>query len=231
MTYTLKSLRPGDLMIGPIDGFIPGAFPVGAGQFVVAPWKHRLTYRTWRRWRHAATVVRAATPDYARGAFTDAVGHGPFIGQAMPSGFETVEIGAEHWTPDFMFIRPRYSPGQGMAVALHAEEMTERKIPYGWLDYVRIAAHRTPIPTPHLDRHVSAVDEDGYPLRAICSQAVDAQLTMAGFEVFDDGRRPQDVIPSELGLRLLDLGPELVIRPGVVDGNPDQPAVRRGLLA
>jgi hypothetical protein len=39
----------------------------------------------------------------------------PRIVQAMPSGAEEIEIGAEHWTKDYVYIRPEYSEGSPFA--------------------------------------------------------------------------------------------------------------------
>jgi hypothetical protein len=213
-------LRPGDIMAGPIGGFVPGVVPVGVGQILMAPWKDRLSWRTWWRVRHLATVVQAArlpilpTDGFASGFPDGRPATPPMVGQAMPHGYEVVELGAHRWTSDYTFIRPRYTPGQATEVAVRALEMSYRKIPYGFLDYAAIPAHRLHLPIPDLDGYITAVDDAGYPLRVQCAQAVDAQLTMAGFHPYDDGRLPGDVYPSGLYLRLLELGPAAVIRPG-----------------
>lgn len=226
---TLTDLRPGDLAFGPIHGGA-GAV-VAAGQIAVAPWKHQLTWKTWWRVRHVGVITKAASEAFAAVEWADqrrvsVHGIGPMMVQAMPGGAETIELGPEHWTGEWTFIRPQYAalsvgsiaqPGQSQAdaVALAARLMAERKIPYNWLDYQAIVNHRLHLPGPWLDGYVSAVDKGGVPIRAICSQLADAALTEAGFHPFDDGRRPGDVVPAELYLRLLELGPELIIRPGV----------------
>jgi hypothetical protein len=207
---SFADLRPGDLMFGPISGWV-GDVVVGPGQILVAPWKHQLSWRTWWRVRHCATVMEA---DGGR-----PLGRPPTIAQAMPSGYEQVEIGPEHWTADYVYIRPPYRPGQADKVAYHALEMARRKVPYSFADYAAITAHRANVPAPHLDAYIARTDADGYPVRSICSQGVDAQLTLAGgFDVeghvFADGRLPQDVVPSELYLLLLGLPGVLVMRPG-----------------
>ena len=210
---TLTDLRPGDLAFCPIGGFIPGVIPVGAGQILFAPWKQRLSWRRWRMVRHAGTVTEASSSDFfARDH--GAHGIGPMMAQAMPSGFEQVELGASRWTDSYVYIRPAYKDGQAEDVAHHARQMVARKVPYGFEDYAAITAHRTHVPVPHLDRFIARVDADGYPRRSICSQAVDAQLTLSGFRVFSDGRLPQDVMPAELYLRLLELRPAAVFIPG-----------------
>lgn len=160
------------------------------------------------------------------------------IGQAMPKGFEIVPLRDDQWSADYVFIRPRYLADNAGEVAAAARGlvgtpsnatadgaraavrlMWERKVGYGFAAYPRLAAHRIDIPAPRLDRYVQRVDADGVPLEAICSQAIDWALTRAGGldgkgHVFDDGRKPFDVVPSELYLRLLALGPVDVVRPG-----------------
>jgi hypothetical protein len=199
-----KDLRPGDLMFGPIGGAVGES--IGACQTVIAPWKSLLTWKTWWRLRHAA-IVTGQSDGYVT------------IGQAMPSGFEVVPLRPDQWNPDYVFIRPRYAEGQAQAVAETAGEMARRGIGYSFADYAAIAAHRLHVPAPHLDRFIGQADADGYPLRSICSQAVDFALTRSGGldghgHVFDDGRLSQDVVPAELYVRLLQLDPVNVIRPG-----------------
>jgi hypothetical protein len=215
MPVTPADLRPGDQMFCPIGG-AAGAL-IGGGQIIVAPWKHQLTWKTWWRIRHTATVTRAAGTSLSDGI-------PPLVAQAMPPVFEEVPLRPDQWNDQYVFVRPpwRY-PGQGEDVAGHAREMASRRIPYGWLNYPRISAHRLHIPAPHLDRYISEVDADNYPITVICSQANDAALTMGGglilgkdgkYHVIDDDRQPQDIVPSELYLALLSMPGSLVMRPG-----------------
>jgi hypothetical protein len=218
---TLADLRPGDLYFGPIGG--SAGRLVGAGQLLVAPWKHQLTWRTWWKIRHCGVVV-AATPE------------GPLIAQAEPRGMDLAAVGTQRWTPEYVYIRPAYPlQGQADAVAELAMDMVDAKIPYAFEDYAAIFAHRLHLPVPHLDRFIAAVGPGGLPKRAICSQAVDAVLTLsgglAGGHVFDDGRLPQDIVPAELYLRLLEMTPELIIRPGKPDVAPQARGDRRSIHA
>jgi hypothetical protein len=218
---SLADLRPGDLLFGPISGWV-GDLVVGPGQILVAPWKHQLSWRQWWRIRHCATVTRAALDNNAS-TYVDR-GAGPRIAQATPPSYEEITLGLGHWTRDYLYVRPpwRY-PGQGEDVARYAREMARRKVRYGFANYPRIAAHRAHIPAPRLDRFIARTDADGYPIDCICSQGCDAALTLGGglvqgedggWHVFTDGRLPQDVVPSELYLLLLGLPGVLVMRPG-----------------
>ncbi len=222
MIVSPADLRPGDAVFGPIGGWV-GNTIVRPGQLALAPWRSLLSWRTWWRINHVAMVVE-----------TNPV---VMIGQAMPKGFEIVPLRDDQWSADYVFIRPRYwngGPGSGPlpnAAASGAAEtlrkLWERKVGYGFAAYPRLAAHRLDIPVPRLDRHVQRTDAKGVPLEAICSQAIDWALTRAGGldgngHVFNDGRKPFDVVPSELYLRLLALAPAEVCRPGVA-------SVSRGL--
>jgi hypothetical protein len=219
---SLADLRPGDVGFGPISGI--AGVGVRAGELLVVPVSHWRTWGKWRKVAHCGTVTQAATPGWTSTIgplFNTETGmsHGPMFAQAEPSGYEQIELGAEHWTPEWIYIRPNYRPGQAATVADYAEWMCEEKIPYGFEDYAAIAGHRYGIKSQGLDDFIARVGANGLPVRAICSQGVDAQLTLAGGldragHVFNDGRLPQDVIPSELYLRLLELGPVAVFRPG-----------------
>lgn len=201
----LTDLRAGDIAFGPIGG-AAGAL-VAAGQMIVAPWKHQLTWRRWWRIRHTGVVAYA--------------GPMPMLVQAEPGGVEMVPMTTErHWTKDWVYVRPRYADGQAVLVEEIAERQARKKIPYAFECYPAIALHRTHLPIPHVDDWLSRVDTDGDPVRVICSWEVDTALTLAGYHVFDDGRVPHDVVPSELYLRLLELGPAEVIQPGGVGYKP-----------
>lgn len=217
MINSPADLRPGDQVFGPISG-LAGDLIVGPGQMLLAPWRHRLTWRTWWRIRHAGWVVQAEGPDRSHEGHTHR-SHA-LIGQSMPGGFEVVPLRPDQWSEDFVFIRPRWRDDrQGDRLAEIAHRMVVKGVDYGFPTYARLAAHKVRVPTPFLDRWVERVDDDGYPRQAICSQANDFALTESGGltadgKVFDDGRAHADVVPSELYLRLLELRPVAVCRPG-----------------
>lgn len=218
MIITINDLRPGDLMFGPIGG--PAGGLVRWGQAFTAPWRSLLTWKTWWRINHVAMITERGGPHRM-----------PMIGQAMPRGFEIVPMRLDQWSADYVFIRPRYAEplnDQGdmpnVASALEpvrqVRRLAEDRVGYGFAAYPRLAAHRLRIPSPLLDRWVQRTDpRTGLPLESICSQAMDWALTEAGGldgrgHVFDDGRQPFDVVPSELYVRLLSLDPVDVVRPG-----------------
>jgi hypothetical protein len=210
-------------MFGPIGGFVPGVFPVGAGQLLFAKRKELPSWRQWWKYRHVAVVVQAAGIDRP---YRD----GPRIVQAMPSGAEEIEIGAEHWTDEFVYVRPDY---QHMAnpeswlnlpykAAEYGFEVAERArhyvgTPYSFLDYAAITLH-------HLDPvwRISPASVGSQPLaryirstgHMICSQLADQAMSDVGFHVFDDGRLPQDVMPAELYRKLIAMPGTITLRPG-----------------
>ena len=234
--YNLAALRPGDLFFGPIGGSA-GAI-VGLGQVLVAPWKHQLTWRRWWKVRHCGVITQAASEGYESRSYRTPSGNpcrwtrgiAPRLAQAEPGGMEEIEVDPDrHWTSEYVYLRPAYPGGESQAweVAAMSQLMVNAHVPYAFEDYAAILAHRLHLPIPHLDRFIAATRASGLPKRAMCSQAVDAVLSLSGGldghgNVFNDGRLPQDVVPSELYLRLLDLGPELVIVPGkmVVKAGP-----------
>lgn len=194
---TIADLREGDVGFGPIGGFVPGMLPVGLGQLWLSM-TDREAFKHWREWRTVRHVFMVTDEKLEHSS--------AFIGQAMPSGFERIPLDpAKHWTSQHVYVRPPYSFAldQARRAAQHARRMAECRVPYAFEDYAAIAAKRAGIPVPHLDAFISRVDARGYPERAICSQAVDACLTLAGYQVFDDGRLPQNVTPFELFIQLI----------------------------
>lgn len=227
---TLADLRPGDIGFGPIGGIAgPG---VRLGELLVAPFDHWTSFREWKFVQHCGTVTQAA---HARDGLSDR-GFGPMFAQAEPRGYQEIELGAGHWNAQWVYLRPNYAEpmtgtrystgekillgiGQADNVAAIARRMVRKQIPYGFEDYAAIGGHRAGIHLKDLDDFIARVDADGDPYRAICSQGVDGQLTASGGlvdgHVFNDNRLPQDVTPSELYLRLLQIGVAYVFRPGV----------------
>ena len=64
--------------------------------------------------------------------------------------------------------------------------------PYGWLDYLAIAAHRFRLPLPGLRGYIARTRS------MICSQLVDQCYADAGVHLFADGRWPGYVTPADL---------------------------------
>jgi hypothetical protein len=70
------------------------------------------------------------------------------------------------------------------------------RIPYSYLDYTSIAAHRLYIPAPHLRAYIRATGH------MQCAQLTDEFLRRLGVHLFADERWEGDVMPADLA-RLL----------------------------
>lgn len=180
---TLADLRPGDIGFSNITGYA-GAL-IWAGQRLLAA-----TEKGEANIKHVFVVTQAG--DYPR------------IVQAMPHGAEQIEIGDEHWTKDFVYLRPMLDNSQGVEIATAARGYIDT--PYSFADYAAILGLHMGIDNGAVRRYVTS---SGH---MICSQLADQSLSDAGFHVFTDKRLPQDIMPIELYRRLLELGAE-VIRP------------------
>lgn len=67
-----------------------------------------------------------------------------------------------------------------------------KDIPYNWVTYWALAAKRFGISTPHID---DLIKNKGYQM---CTQLIDWSLHLGGVELYDNGKLPQNVIPSDL---------------------------------
>lgn len=72
-------------------------------------------------------------------------------------------------------------------------------IPYSFLDYAALAAHRLHIPSPQLRSYINSTDH------MICSQMADEFYQRLGAHIFTDGRWDGDVTPASLYKRDLQL--------------------------
>lgn len=197
---SLADLRAGDLMFGPIGGWV--GVGVGVGQLALGE-----GFSVGRvKIRHAGVVVEPWPPGW----------RGPRLVQAMPHGAEQIElVSAKHWKPAFAYCRPNYASSEaGWAVAQIGQEMVRRKVGYSFATYPALAAWKLGVTTPRLTGWIDRRDADGFPREAICSQLVDDALTMAGFQVFADGRPERCVTPGQLA------GQFLFRHPGTIWGGP-----------
>lgn len=76
--------------------------------------------------------------------------------------------------------------------AICAAALTYVGVPYSFLDYAAIAAHRFRLPIPWLRRYVASTKHE------ICSALVDQIYLDAGVRLFTDGRWPGYVCPADL---------------------------------
>jgi len=196
---SLADLRPGDLMFARHVRPLAADLLILMGQTILGQpgYPH-----------HVGVVTQASGTDRP---YRD----GPMVVEAMPNGAREVEIGAERWTEDYIYVRPAYEPEpwrQGFKVAVEARKYIGT--PYSFADYLALAVHKAsgegyaPIEKRNaLQRYVSSSG------RMICSQLADQAMSDAGFHVFDDGRLPQDVTPGALYEKLLDLPGTTTLHP------------------
>jgi hypothetical protein len=162
----LEDLRPGDIMLGPIGGVVPGLLPVGLGQFMLG----ELFSAGGLSVRHAGIVVEASRhlppgtvrhcgtgryygPEstYAQHAlkmpgaydvYPSGVITAPRLVEAMPSGARLVEMRHDtHWTRKHAYVRlPQDHPGQADGAAAIARAMVGT--PYSFASYAALAVWR-----------------------------------------------------------------------------------------
>lgn len=199
-------------MFGPIGGLVPGMFPVGAGQLLLADRRARLTWKRWRKIRHGGVVVQAGSKPFINSSWwADKPAR---LVQAMPHGAEEIELTAKHWTLEYVYLRPAYDI-HGFDRITQPQEVAEAArgyvgTPYNFLTYGALAARKLRLVlTDRLLRRWISRRRD-----MMCSQLMDQCLADASFHVFDDGRLPQDVVPAELYRALLEMPGTRVLVPG-----------------
>lgn len=186
-----RELRAGDIMIGPMDGVVPGFFPVGAGQLALFLtrrwWRMVKSVRAWWQYRHVAVVTHVVSE--------------PYVCQAMPRGVEHVPLGQKADSARYLFIRPDYRSAGVSGYLVAGAALRYLGTPYNFLTYLKLAAgtFRFRLTERWLLTRMSTRAD------MMCSQHVDQALADTGYHVFDDGRLPQDVVPAELADALLSL--------------------------
>jgi hypothetical protein len=204
----LDDLRPGDIMLGPIGGLVPGLFPVGAGQLMLG----EIFRAGGLSVRHAGIVVEE---DFRAGLHHVS----PRIVEAMPSGARERRLTADDWTRRHAYVRlPEDYRGQAADAAAIARAMVGT--PYSFASYGALAAWRFGIRPRRLEKWIDRRTDPVYipgpefageyreprlPREAICSVLVDQAWTLAGKQVMPHGTRPQVVTPGALAGRLLRL--------------------------
>lgn len=205
---SLADVRPGDICLTTMGGFIPGVFPVRIGtalckeSFRIGPFSAD----------HALICVEEAT---WTGRDTH-WGGGPRVVQAMPGGAEEIEIGPNrHWTDGVAWFRlPEDYPGQAADAAAIARLFVSEQVPYSFLSYLALAAWSRGLKAERLERWI---DRRGgnlsvpraetlhrtvqLPREAICSVLVDQAWSLAGKRVMAGVKR-QCVTPGALAIRL-----------------------------
>jgi hypothetical protein len=116
--------------------------------------------------------------------------------EAEPGGARIVPLHYTnvHWCQGIYRLLPRVTADQ---LDDAAEQL--KGIPYAFLDYPALGAHRLGVNTDALQRYIESTGHE------ICSQLVDHYYQLLGGHIFDDGRWPGFVTPGMLYQRDLQL--------------------------
>lgn len=162
---SLTDVRPGDLYLGPIGGFlgagiraaqviVDGGWRVGPlhvehiGIVTEASVHHEgptIYDRATNRYYAAPDVAdRRYTTEYANDYYPTGVITAPKMVQAMPHGSEEIELRTStHWTPRCAYARiPEDWPGQAADAASIARLMVAEGVAYSFASYAALAAYR-----------------------------------------------------------------------------------------
>jgi hypothetical protein len=236
---SLADLKPGDVGIMKMGGFIPGTFPVAVGQllckesFRVGPFRadHVLicVEAEQREGESPAEVAERIIPGLNwRTTRDDRPVKVARAVQAMPRGAEEIALTpAKHWTDGVAWFRLQEDyPGQAEDAAAIARLFVSEKVPYSFLSYLALAAWSRGLKAERLERWIDrrrAIQgmgvrpglfamEVGLPAEAICSVLVDQAWSLAGKRVITGVKR-QCVTPGKMAIQLNS-------RPGVIRGGP-----------
>ncbi|MFG2395177.1 hypothetical protein ACGFYF_40915 [Streptomyces lavendulae] len=110
--------------------------------------------------------------------------------EAEPDGAAIHLLSRYARTPALYVYPPGLTRQQRMAVCDAALRYVG--VPYGFLDYLAIAAHRLRLPVPGLKKRIASSKQQ------ICSQLVSQCYDDAGVHLFADGRWPGYVTPGAL---------------------------------
>ncbi len=215
---SLVDLKPGDIGIMKMGGFIPGTFPVAVGQLLC-----RESFRVGPfRADHVLICVESDPRPHAQ-RWGRAV-------QAMPRGAEEIDLTPDkHWTDGVVWFRLQEDyPGQAEDAAAIARLFVSEKVPYSFLSYLWlilwsrglkakwlekiIDRRRTYVGPQALPSGAIMQSTGQLPAEAICSVLVDQAWSLAGKRVITGVKR-QCVTPGKMAIQLNS-------RPGVIRGGP-----------
>jgi hypothetical protein len=110
--------------------------------------------------------------------------------EAQPGGARIGQL-SEYAGRQVLYVSPAgLTDGQRVLICANAERYVG--VPYSFLDYAAIAAHRFHLPLPGLRRYVASTRHE------ICSQLADQIYADSGVHLFRDGRWPGYATPADL---------------------------------
>lgn len=114
--------------------------------------------------------------------------------EAMPGGADVAPL-STYDDREVLYVSPAgLTDAQRKAICDCA--LRYRGVPYSFLDYLALAAHRLRLPVPGLRRYVESTGH------MICSQLADRAYLDAGQHLFGDGRWPGYVTPMGIANEL-----------------------------
>jgi hypothetical protein len=212
---SLADVRPGDICLTRMGGFIPGLLPVRIGHAIC---KESFTIGPFS----ADHVLICVQEDRSVGKFGDAYAlYRPARAvQAMPRGAEEIALRADkHWTDGVAWFRLTEDyPGQAEDAAAIARLFVTEKVPYSFLSYVALAAWSRGLKAERLERWIDRRGEvlpafkrrgpwpeqlytPQLPKEAICSVLADQAWSLAGKRVMEGVKR-QCVTPGAMAIQL-----------------------------
>lgn len=199
---SLADVRPGDICITTMGGFIPGFLPVRLGQmickesFMIGPYSadHVLICVEAGERKPVAELPNGTLFGYdGRSAMTY-----PRAVQAMPRGAEEIALTpAKHWTDGAAWFRlDEDYPGQAADAAAIARLFVSEKVPYSFLSYLALAAWSRGLKVERLERWI---DRRSHPFKWVNKATAMGRLE-AGAANYDDTRLslPREAICSVL---------------------------------
>jgi hypothetical protein len=209
---SLADVRPGDVAITTMGGFIPGFLPVRVGHWLC---KESFTIGPYSA-DHVLICVEG--PYYPPGGGLMRKARAV---QAMPRGAEEIALTpAKHWTDGVAWFRLTEDyPAQAEDAAAIARLFVTEKVPYSFLSYLALAAwsrgmkverlerwidrRREPIdfPSPNMLEIGDGTGRIALPREAICSVLVDQAWSLAGKRVMEGVKR-QCVTPGAMAIQL-----------------------------
>jgi hypothetical protein len=112
---------------------------------------------------------------------------------AYPEGAHLVPLPEKFSSTDgYLWSTGKLDISDAQRGLIVATAMACKGIPYSWLDYFALAAHRLHVPFPRAKEIITSSES------MICSQLVDYCYMQAGVHLFRDGRLPGDVTPADL---------------------------------
>jgi len=158
------SPRPGDIGLCRING--PVGWLIRVGQW--------LNGDGFRDYEHAFIVL-----------------DGGRLIEAQPGGARIVPL-STYDDRKVTYVAPAELTDEQRVLICAAAERYEG-VPYSFLDYAALAAHRFHLPVPWLRRYIASTKH------MLCSQLDDQAYRDAGTELFSDGRWPGYVTPAAIG--------------------------------